>query len=127
MSSSSTEFHKIWIEQCAATESIRERFGLKNALDYLIAEKLFTFVVTSEQNLDFAAELPAFLAAICRLFSTGEIREYLDHLEQTKFLALSELEIDDADQEEEEPWPTNPVLGAEELLRFSRIRQFLQP
>ena len=124
MSSSSIEFHKIWIEQCAATEDIRERFGLKNSLDYLIGEKLFTFVTTSEQNTDFTAELPRF-AAIRRLFSAGEIREYLDQLEQTKFLALSEPEI--IDQEEEEPWLTNPVLGAEELFRFSRIKQLLQP
>jgi len=36
MSSSSTQFHRIWIEQCAATKDIREAFGLKNALDYLI-------------------------------------------------------------------------------------------
>jgi hypothetical protein len=124
MSSPSTEFHKIWIEQCAATEDIRERFGLNNALDYLIAEKLFAFVTASEQDPDFAAELPAFVTAIRRLFAPGEIREYLNHLEQTKFLAPPEPEIDDAD--EEEPWPANPVRAAEELLRFSRIRQLLQ-
>lgn len=36
-------------------------------------------------------------------------------------------EIDDLDDEvEEELWPDNPVLGAEELLRFSRVRQLLQ-
>jgi len=127
MTSPSTEFHKIWIEQCAATEDIRERFGLKNALDYLIGEKLFTFVTASEQDSEFAAELPAFVNAIRRLFAPGEIREYLDHLEQTKFLAPPEPEIDDADEEEEEPWPANPVRAAEELLRFSRIRQLLQP
>ena len=127
MTSPSTEFHKIWIEQCAATEAIRERFGVKNALDYLIGEKLFTFVTASEQDSDFVAELPAFVTAIRRLFAPGEIREYLDHLEQTKFLAPPEPEIDDADEEEEEPWPANPVRAAEELLRFSRIRQLLQP
>jgi hypothetical protein len=127
MTSPSTELHKIWIEQCAATEDIRERFGLKNALDYLIGEKLFTFVTASERDSDFAAELPAFVTAIRRLFAPGEIREYLDHLEQTKFLAPPEPEIDDADEEEEEPWLANPVRAAEELLRFSRIRQLLQP
>jgi hypothetical protein len=124
MSHSSTAFHKIWIEQCAATEDIRERFGTNNALDYLIGEKLFTFVTASEQNADFAAELPAFVAAIQQLFSAEEIRAYLDHLERTKFLAPPEPEIEDGDQEE--PWPANPVLGAAELLRFSRIRQLLQ-
>ena len=126
MTSPPTEFHKIWIEQCAATEDIRERFGLKNALDYLIGEKLFTFVTASEQDPDFVAELPEFVTAIRRLFAPGEIREYLNHLEQTKFLAPPEPEIDDADEEEEEPWPANPVRAAEELLRFSRIRQLLQ-
>ena len=129
MTNSSTEFHKIWIEQCAATEDFRERFGLKNALDYLIGEKLFTFVAASEQDPDFAAELPAFVTAIRRLFTAGEIREYLDHLERTKYLAPPEpdLEIDDLDDEsEEESGLGNPVLGAAELLRFSRIQQLLQ-
>jgi hypothetical protein len=129
MSGPSIEFHKIWIEQCAATEGIRERFGLESALDYLIGEKIFSFVRAAEQDPDFAAELPAFIAEIRRLFTAEEIRDYLDRLERTKFMAPEEpeLEIDDLDGEaEEEPWPENPVLGAEELLRFSRVRQLLQ-
>lgn len=131
MSHSSTEFHKIWIEQCAATEDIREQFGTKNALDYLIGEKLFTFVEAAEHDSEFAAELPAFVAAIQRRFPAEEIRAYLDHLERTKFLAPPEpdieMEEDDEKEEEDEPWPAHPVLGAQELLRFSRIRQLLQP
>jgi len=130
MTSPPTEFHKIWIEQCAATEDIREHFGLNNALDYLIGEKLFAFVMASEQDPDFAAELPAFVSAIRQLFTAREIREYLDHLELTKYLAPPEpdLEIDGLDDEpEEEPELENPVLGAAELLRFSRVRQLLQP
>jgi len=118
------EFHKIWIEQCAATEDIRKQFGAKNALDYLIGGKLFTFVEAAERDSEFAAQLPAFVAAIQRLFPAEEIREYLDHLENTKFLAPPEPEIEDGD--EDEPWPANPVLGAAELLRFSRIRQLLR-
>jgi len=130
MSPSSVEFHKIWIEQCAATEDIREQFGTKNALDYLVGEKLFSFVEAAEKDADFAAELPAFVAAIRRLFSTEEIRTYLDHLERMKFLAPPEPEIameDEEEEEDDEPWPAPPVLGAQELLRFSRIRQLLQP
>jgi len=130
MSPSSVEFHKIWIEQCAATEDIREQFGTKNALDYLVGEKLFSFVEAAEKDADFAAELPAFVAAIRRLFSTEEIRTYLDHLERMKFLAPPEPEIameDEEEEEDDEPWPAHLVLGAQELLRFSRIRQLLQP
>jgi hypothetical protein len=129
MSGSSIQFHKIWIEQCEATEGIREHFGLRNALDYLIGEKLFNFVQAAEQHPEFAAELPAFLAEIQRLFTPEDIREYLDYLEKTKYLAPQEpeLALDDLEEEgDDEDWLENPVMGAEELLRFSRIRQLLR-
>ena len=124
----SIQCHKIWIEQCEAAEGIRENFGLQNALDYLLGEKLFTFLLVSEQHEAFAAEIPAFIEAIRRLFTSEEIREYLHRLEQTKFLAPPDpdLEADDLDEDfEEELWPGHPITGAEELLRFSRIRDLL--
>src|SRR5215475_1838318 len=129
MSDSSIQFHKIWVDQCDATEGIRERFGRQDALHYLIGEKLFSFVHAAEDDPDFAAELPAFVTEIRRIFSADEIRDFLDELERTKFLAPTEPEpgLDDSeDPDEEEPWLGNPVMAAEELLRFSRIRQLLQ-
>lgn len=130
MSGSPIQFHKIWIDQCEATEGIQAHFGLQNALDYLIGEKLFHFVQAAEQHPEFAAELPAFLAEIERLFTAAEIRDYLDHLEKTKYLAPQEpeLELDpeDMNEEDEEDWLENPVMGAEELLRFARVRQLLR-
>lgn len=129
MSSSSIEFHKIWVDQCVATEGIRDHFGLGNALDYLVGEKLFTFLMAAESDSQFAAEVPAFVAEIQRIFTAPEIRDYLANLERTKYLAPPDpdLENDDLDDEiEEEPWPENPIIGAEELLRFSRVRQLLQ-
>jgi hypothetical protein len=132
MSSSTTEFHKIWIDQCAATEDIRDHFCLSNALDYLIGEKLFSFLRTAEQDPLFAAELPDFIREIQRLFTAEVIRDYLDRMERTKYLAPMDpdLEMDDLDElddpDEDELWLENPVMGAEELLRFSRVRQLLQ-
>ncbi len=128
MSSPSIEFYKVWIDQCAAAEDIRESFGLENALDYLIGEKLFTFLMASEQDPEFAAEVPAFVDEIRRIFTTAEICAYLDHLERIKFLAPldPDLDIEDPDDEIDEPWHENPVMGAEELLRFLRVRQLLQ-
>jgi hypothetical protein len=127
MSGSSIQFHKIWIEQCEATKGIRDRFGMKSALDYLIGEKLFHFVQAAEQHPEFATELPAFLAEIERLFKPEEIRAYLDHLERTKYLAPEEpaFDLDELEADEDEEWLENPIMGAEELLRFSRIRQLL--
>ena len=128
MSNPSIEFHKAWIDQCAATEDIRETFGRGKALDYLIGEKLFTFLMASEKDPEFAAEVPAFVNEIRRIFTAAEICAHLDHLERTKFLAPldPDLDIEDPDDEIDEPWRENPVMGAEELLRFSRVRQLLQ-
>lgn len=129
MNSAPTEFHKIWIDQCAATEGIRESFGSQNALDYLIGEKLFSFMHAAERDPLFAAETPAFIKEIKRIFSAEEIRGYLEHLEETKYLAPPEPDLptdDEDDFEEEDPWPDNPVIGAQELLRFFRIHELLQ-
>ena len=129
MTNPSIQFHKIWIEQCVATEDIRKSFGLADALHYLIGEKLFSFVQASEQDADFAAELPAFVLEIRRIFSPREISLFLDELERTKFLAPLEPEpdLDDLDDDpDDDPWLANPVSGAKELLRFARIRQLLQ-
>jgi hypothetical protein len=128
MSEQSIEFHKIWIDQCAAAEDIRESFGLKNALDYLIGEKLLTFLMASEDDPKFAGEIPAFVHQIRYTFTASEIGDYLDHLDRAKFLAPSDsgLDIDDPDEIEDKLWPGNPITGAKELLRFSRARQLLQ-
>jgi hypothetical protein len=44
------DFHKIWEEQCEATRTIRERFGVENALDYLIGEKLLNFAKAADHG-----------------------------------------------------------------------------
>jgi hypothetical protein len=126
MGDSSIQFHKIWLDQCAATEDIRESFGLQKALRYLIGEKLFSFVEAAEDEPDFAAELPAFVAEIRRIFTAKQIADFLDELEHTKFLAPTEPDLDVLDEPDEQPWMENLVLGAKELLRFSRVRQLLQ-
>jgi hypothetical protein len=102
--------------------------GCKTLSTYLIGEKLFTFLMASERDPQFAAELPAFVDEIRRIFTPDEIRTYLDDLERTKFLAAPDpvLDIDNPDDEiDSEPWLENPVMGAEELLRFSRGRQLV--
>ena len=69
---------------CAVTEDIRERFGLENALDYLMGEKIFSFVTASERDPDFAAELQAFITEIPpkrfgRISATGHALRFLPH------------------------------------------------
>lgn len=68
-----SEFHRIWIDQCAAAEGIRERFGVNDALRYLVGEKLQLFMEVSHERPEFAAELPQFVNRIRDLFETHEI------------------------------------------------------
>jgi hypothetical protein len=72
--------HKIWRKQCQATRTIRRRFGLKNALDYLVSEKLLNFAEVAEQHPEFAAELPRFQAAVWEVFHPYELAGYLASL-----------------------------------------------
>ena len=93
MSSTSTPSHKLWIEQCAAARRIREGFGLKKALDYLIGEKYFWFGSTAENDPRFAAELPAFVAEIRSIFSPQEIRAYLVDPKRIKYFTPRDPEL----------------------------------
>ena len=68
MAASRIEFHRLWIEQCAAAQRIKQRFGLGNAPEYLVEEKLLRFVETVEHDPLFAKELPSFLAEIKRIW-----------------------------------------------------------
>ena len=87
MLASGIEFHRRWIEQCEAAQRIKEHFGLTNALEYLVGEKLLHFVEAAERYPEFAQELPDFVAEIKRVFSLNEIANYAVHLERTKPLS----------------------------------------
>jgi hypothetical protein len=121
------EFQEIWIDQCEAAEKIRNQYGPLSALDYLIGERLFSFAAVSEHRSEFAAELPNFIEGIRRMFPAQEICSYLDDLE-CSFLGSSEPEEDSGlDEDEfEDVIPDDPVLGAEEILRFARIKEMFQ-
>jgi hypothetical protein len=64
----SSKAHKIWIEQCEAAHTIRARFGLKAAFDYLVGEKLINFADAASRHCDFAQELPRFISEVRRIF-----------------------------------------------------------
>jgi hypothetical protein len=58
--------------------------------------------------------------------STTPIRGAIEQLQRQLDPDLERDELDDPDEDEPEPWLENPVMGAEELLRFARVRQLLQ-
>jgi hypothetical protein len=77
-----SKLHKIWIEQREATRSIRERYGLKAAFDYLVAEKLLNFSEAATEHPTFAQELPCFVAEVRSIFSTEELHSEIDRVEK---------------------------------------------
>src|SRR5436190_15285948 len=70
------EFWDIWIEQCDAARDIRATWGPKNALGYLIGEKLLNHIRAADSEPEWAAKLPLFVAEIKRIFTAGELRTY---------------------------------------------------
>lgn len=78
---SQVQFERVWIEQCQAARRVKEHFGLADALEYLIGEKLLTFAEVAEHRAEFMHELPDFLQEIRGVFSLEETSEYATQLE----------------------------------------------
>ena len=78
------KFHKIWVQQCRATLRIKQQFGVKSALDYLLGEKLVNFAEAADQRREFAAELPRFQAAVWKVFNRYELAGYLTTLQPSR-------------------------------------------
>ncbi len=85
------KLHKIWIQQCRATPTIRRRFGVKSALDYLIAEKLVAYAAEADKRQEYARELPRFQAAVWKTFNPYEIAGYLQSLKPKERIRLRKL------------------------------------
>jgi hypothetical protein len=84
---SQVQFERVWIEQCQAARRVKEHFGLADALEYLIGEKLLTFAEVAEQRAEFMHELHDFLQEIRGVFSLEETSEYATQLECAKPLS----------------------------------------
>ena len=71
----------IWQEQCEAVDAIKERHGLRSALDYIIGEKLLHYAGLAVRYPEYAQELPRFVATVRSLFSHTELSDYLATLD----------------------------------------------
>jgi hypothetical protein len=81
--------HEIWIEQCEAAETIRQRYGLQAAFDYLVGEKLLNFAFAAEQQPTFAHILPRFVARVRDMSTSEQIRTHLGRIEYQRAAAGS--------------------------------------
>ena len=90
-----TKYEEIWREQCDATVAIRARYGEKAAIDYLIGEKLLHFTTASRNHPTFAAQLPAFVARVRRMFEREGMLRYLTELDARLVEESHEVDLDD--------------------------------
>jgi hypothetical protein len=118
------DFHKIWVEQCEATLGIKEQFGTKKALGYLIGEKFLNFLKASEKFPEFAGEIPAFVAEIKSIFQPYEIAEYFRTV--TRVGAFGHIMGDEEYEEFRHADDSdNIVEGAETILRLEQAKKLL--
>jgi hypothetical protein len=115
----SSKPHKIWIEQCEAAQTIRARFGLKAAFDYVVGEKLIDYASAASGNPDFARELPRFVSEVRRMFTPDEIGAHLAQIERTQN------EKDNDVLEEDDPLHENTAAVAERVRQFRLIKELL--
>lgn len=121
-----SNFHKSWIDQCDAAPSIRERFGLDHALGYLVGEKLLKYIRTADKEASFAAELPAFIAAVREQFEPHEIRGYLDNVRRVGAPGHTMTEAQHALAREAGMFGEEDIVRtAEDIVYMDRIREML--
>ena len=111
--------HEIWIEQCGAAETIKARYGLKAAFDYVVGEKLINFASAATQHPEFARKLPRFVSEVRRMFTPEEIRIHTERLEREQ----SEKAVDDSD--EDELYGESPIAAAERIRQFTTLKELL--
>ena len=113
------KLHEIWNEQCEAARTIRDRYGLAAAFDYLVEEKLLNFAEAASGHRAFAQELPRFVSEVRRMFAAEEIAAQLKRIERERN------ERDAAVQDEDAPLPESPIRKAERARQFAMIKELL--
>ena len=115
----SRKAHEIWIEQCEAAHTIRARFGLKAAFDYIIGEKLMNFAEAASRHRAFAQELPRFISEVRRMFTSEEMAAQLTRIEHER------IEQDTDVLDEDDPLGESPAATAERVRQFATIKELL--
>jgi hypothetical protein len=113
--------HKIWIEQCEAAQTIKARFGLMAAFDYLVGEKLMSFASAASRHPDFARELPRFVSEVRRMFTPDEIGAHLARVERSQ----NKRNIDVLEGEDDDPLREGPAAVAECVQQFMLVKELL--
>jgi len=130
------EPHKIWIQQSEAALGIEDEFGTQQALEYLVGEKFLNFLEAAETDVDFRAEIPAFVAKIKEIFERWQLAQYLETARETEpfdpelfeprwHLELGEEEIEFDAEDIEDMRQADIRQCTRDLLLVERAREWL--
>jgi hypothetical protein len=111
--------HYMWMEQCEATHSIRERYGVAAAFDYLVPEKLLNFAGAAAAHPEFARLLPRFVSEVRLIFTSDEIGVHLARVEREQ----DEGAVGVGDDDEEDIFDESPAKAAEREIRFALVKE----
>lgn len=118
---------KIWIEQCEAARGIEDEFGTQQALEYLVGEKFLNCLEAAETDVEFRAEIPAFVAEIKFIFEQWQLAQYLEIARETEpFDSTLFEDQDDFDGEEVEDMRQDDIRQCtRDLLLVEQAREWL--
>jgi hypothetical protein len=119
------EFSAIWIDQCEAARDIRDAWGTRKALAYLIGEKLLNYIRASDSDPSWAAKLPLFAAEIMRIFTTGELRAYFARTTRVGPAAHVATEEQYQTMRDAGAFDDDVISGAADAILFERARMLL--
>ena len=118
------KFCEIWKEQRDAARQIEAEFGTQKANDYLIGEKFLNFLEAAENDAEFRAEIPAFVAEIKTILEPWQLAEHLETVRQSEPFDPSDCEDGDAETVELER-RIEIHRSATDLLLVERAREWL--
>ena len=116
---SEIRFHEIWIDQCEAAETIRLRYGVESAFDYVVGEKLLNFAEAAAEHPEFAEALPQFVSRVRGMFTPEEMAAHLPRAECRR------REMDEVAEDDEDMRFIREKAAADRARQFSLVKEML--
>jgi hypothetical protein len=121
------KFSDIWVEQCEAARDIREAWGMKKALGYLIGGKLLNYFQAADSYPEWAGTLPLFVAEIKRIFTADELKKYFASATGVGAAGHVAPDAECETMRGAGMFGDDPVGGAADAILFERARDLLFP
>jgi len=119
------EFSDVWIEQCDAAREIRDAWGIRKALGYLVGEKLLNYIRASDSDPSWAEKLPLFVAEVKRTFTAEDLRRYFATTTRVGSAAHIATDEQYLTMRDAAAFGDDVVSGAADAILFERARGLL--